>query len=176
MSDIEMDLTPPSPALSYKSMEASIFRPTTLMPPEPTTACEKRRQAMTRLKNQETMIEGYQKFLATFDKGKDQHGFYHQLQQNFKETIEARDALVSELSTMPPCVDKNCHGHSVLETKNKDLNETKNNKTKVNDKKPSKRRENIPRITRKTLSSGAKRPDKPPQRQYLNQSRFKIPS
>ncbi|GFU98748.1 hypothetical protein TNCV_2163721 [Trichonephila clavipes] len=49
---------------------------------------------MTRLKNQETMIEGYQKFLATFNKGKDEHGVYKQLQESPNETIEARDSLV----------------------------------------------------------------------------------
>ncbi|GFW16030.1 hypothetical protein TNCV_2863631 [Trichonephila clavipes] len=56
---------------------------------------------MTRLKNQETMIDGYQKFLATFSKGKDEHGVYKQLQESLNETIEARDSLVSELRTMP---------------------------------------------------------------------------
>ncbi|GFV37955.1 nucleic-acid-binding protein from transposon X-element [Trichonephila clavipes] len=35
---------------------------------------------------------------------------------------------------MPPCLDKNCPDHSTLVTKIKDLNETKDNKTKDNDK------------------------------------------
>ncbi|GFV26555.1 uncharacterized protein TNCV_2102201 [Trichonephila clavipes] len=142
MSDIEMDPTPPSPALSYKSYEESISRPATPKPPEPTTACGKRRLAMTRLKNQDTMIEGYQKFLATFDKGKDEHGVYRQLQQSLKEAIEARDSLVSELRTMPPCLDQNCPDHTALDAKNKDLKETKPNKTKIDVNNPQKKRKN----------------------------------
>ncbi|GFU97125.1 hypothetical protein TNCV_4642181 [Trichonephila clavipes] len=61
MSDIDMD--PPSPACSYKAYQERISRPVTPLPlpPEPTTDCGKRRAAMTRLKNQETMIDGYQK-------------------------------------------------------------------------------------------------------------------
>ncbi|GFW56174.1 hypothetical protein TNCV_4628041 [Trichonephila clavipes] len=56
MSDIDMD--PPSPAPSYKEYEkAFLSRPSTPSTPEPTTACSQRRAAMTRLKNQETMIE-----------------------------------------------------------------------------------------------------------------------
>ncbi|GFV59368.1 hypothetical protein TNCV_4524251 [Trichonephila clavipes] len=65
MSDIEMD--PPTPASSYNSYRERISRPVTpiSLPAEPTTDCGKRRAAMTRLKNQETMIEGYWKFLTT---------------------------------------------------------------------------------------------------------------
>ncbi|GFT08104.1 uncharacterized protein TNCV_3301321 [Trichonephila clavipes] len=143
MSDIEMDPTPPSPALSYKAYEELISRPAKPKPPEPTTACGKRRLAMTRLKNQETMIECYQKFLATFDKKKDEHGVYSQLQESLKETIEARDSLVSELRTMPPCLDQNFPDHIALVAKNKDLNETKSYKTKVDvNNPPEKKREN----------------------------------
>ncbi|GFW35482.1 uncharacterized protein TNCV_3071101 [Trichonephila clavipes] len=107
MSDIDMD--PPSPVPSYKEYEMSILsRPSTPLTPEPATACGRRRAAMTRLKNQETMIDGYQKYLATFNRGKDEHGIYKQLQESLNETIEARDSLVSELRTMPPCLDQKC--------------------------------------------------------------------
>ncbi|GFV11439.1 hypothetical protein TNCV_4884921 [Trichonephila clavipes] len=67
MSDIDME--PPSPSLSYKAYEELMLsRPTTpsSLPAESSTDCGKRRAAMTRLKNQETMIEGYRKFPATF--------------------------------------------------------------------------------------------------------------
>ncbi|GFT14177.1 hypothetical protein TNCV_2677191 [Trichonephila clavipes] len=87
------------------------------------------------------MIEGYQKFLATFDKGKDEHGVYRQLQQSLKETIEARDSLVSELRTMPPCVDQNCPDHTTLESKNK-IKETKTSQPKVTIITPQKKRKN----------------------------------
>ncbi|GFX52927.1 hypothetical protein TNCV_3227951 [Trichonephila clavipes] len=95
MSDIDMDL--PSPAPSYKAYEELLLsRPSTPLTPEPISACGRRRAAMTRLKNQETMIDGYQKFLATFSKGKDEHGVYKQLQESLNETIEARDSLVKK--------------------------------------------------------------------------------
>ncbi|GFU98210.1 hypothetical protein TNCV_2035451, partial [Trichonephila clavipes] len=73
--------------------------PSTPLTPEPISACGRRRAAMTRLKNQETMIDGYQKFLATFSKGKDEHGVYKQLQESLNETIEARDSLDPDLPT-----------------------------------------------------------------------------
>ncbi|GFU71114.1 uncharacterized protein TNCV_1216381 [Trichonephila clavipes] len=93
MSDIEMD--PPSPASSYKSYQERISRPVPPIstPAESTTDCGKRRSAMIRLKNQETMIEGYQKFLTTFKQEKDEHGVHKQLQESLKETITARDQL-----------------------------------------------------------------------------------
>ncbi|GFS81895.1 nucleic-acid-binding protein from transposon X-element [Trichonephila clavipes] len=93
MSDIEMD--PPSPASSYNSYRERISRPVTpiSLPAEPTTDCGKRRAAMTRLKNQETMIEGYRKFLTTFKEEKDEHGVHKQLRESLEETIAARDKL-----------------------------------------------------------------------------------
>ncbi|GFU78397.1 uncharacterized protein TNCV_2300131 [Trichonephila clavipes] len=117
MSDIEMD--PPSPASSYNSYRERISRPVTpiSLPAEPTTDCGKRRAAMTRLKNQETMIEGYRKFLTTFKEEKDEHGVHKQLRESLEETIAARDKLVSELRTMPPCLDQNCPDHTELKVK-----------------------------------------------------------
>ncbi|GFV15992.1 nucleic-acid-binding protein from transposon X-element [Trichonephila clavipes] len=96
MSDI--DIEPPSPSYSYRAYEELISRPSTpsSLHPEPTTVCGKRRAAMTRLKNQETMIEGYQKFLTTFKQEKDEHGVHNQMQESLKETIAARDLLVKK--------------------------------------------------------------------------------
>ncbi|GFW09990.1 hypothetical protein TNCV_4207551 [Trichonephila clavipes] len=48
MSDSEMDLTPPTPALSYRSRSNNSSRSTTPKPTEPPTACERRRLAMAR--------------------------------------------------------------------------------------------------------------------------------
>ncbi|GFV38047.1 uncharacterized protein TNCV_5140041 [Trichonephila clavipes] len=134
MSDIEME--PPSPSLSYKAAEALFLsRPTTpnSLPAESSTDCGKRRAAMTRLKNQETMIEGYRKFLATFKAEKDEHGIHQQLRESLEETIAARNQLVSELRTMPPCLDQNCQDHTELKIKlpqvdipKKPLRKTKN--------------------------------------------------
>ncbi|GFU89337.1 nucleic-acid-binding protein from transposon X-element [Trichonephila clavipes] len=129
-------MEPPSPSCSYKAYQERISRPVTPspLPSEPTTDCGKRRAAMTRLKNQETMIEGYQKFLTTFKQEKDEHGVHKQLQESLKETIAARDQLVSELRTMPPCLDQNCPDHT----------EIKFNKTQVEViKPPQKKRKNV---------------------------------
>ncbi|GFU13409.1 nucleic-acid-binding protein from transposon X-element [Trichonephila clavipes] len=135
MSDIDME--PPSPSYSYRAYEERmISRPTTpiSLPPEPTSVCGKRRAAMTRLKNQETMIDGYQKFLTTFKHEKDEHGVHEQMKESLKETIAARDLLVSELRTMPPCLDQNCPDHT----------EIKFNKTQVEVvKPPQKKRKNL---------------------------------
>ncbi|GFS90584.1 uncharacterized protein TNCV_4097791 [Trichonephila clavipes] len=110
MSDIEME--PPSPSCSYKTYQERIFRPVTpsSLPPEPTTDCGKRRAAMTRLKNQETMIEGYQKFLTTFKQEKDEHGVHKQLQESLKETIAARDQLLDQLKEKYPDITSKTSG------------------------------------------------------------------
>ncbi|GFS56963.1 hypothetical protein TNCV_2661441 [Trichonephila clavipes] len=118
---------------------------------------------MTRLKNQETMIDGYQKFLATFSKGKDEHGVYKQLQESLNETIEARDSLVSELRTMPPCLDQKCPDHTKINTK-----------SNIEINKPTQKKRKNARITRTTLSSRVKLLDRSPQRQYVNPSQYKI--
>ncbi|GFV75402.1 uncharacterized protein TNCV_1482481 [Trichonephila clavipes] len=161
MSDIDME--PPSPSYSYGAYEERmISRPTTpiSLPPEPTTVCGKRRAAMTRLKNQETMIEGYQKFLTTFKHEKDEHGVHKQMQESLKETIAARDLLVSELRTMPPCLDQNCPDHTEIKSK----------QTQIEVAKPPQKRGKMSKIIRMTLSSLAKPLARPPQRQYLRQS------
>ncbi|GFX99825.1 uncharacterized protein TNCV_258641 [Trichonephila clavipes] len=136
MSDIDME--PPSPSLSYKAYEQLMLsRPTTpsSLPAESTTDCGKRRAAMTRLKNQETMIEGYRKFLATFKAEKDEHGVHQQLRESLEETIAARNQLVSELRTMPPCLDQNCQDHTELKIKLPQVDITK--------KPPQKKRKNV---------------------------------
>ncbi|GFV88238.1 hypothetical protein TNCV_4542841 [Trichonephila clavipes] len=65
------------------------------------------------------------------------------MEKHFKETMEARDLLVSELRTMPPCLNTNCPDHSILETKNSAPKKaTENNKINDSDKKPSQKRKN----------------------------------
>ncbi|GFT39531.1 uncharacterized protein TNCV_591581 [Trichonephila clavipes] len=161
-------MDPPSPASSYNSYRERISRPVTpiSLPAEPTTDCGKRRAAMTRLKNQETMIEGYRKFLTTFKEEKDEHGVHKQLRESLEETIAARDKLVSELRTMPPCLDQSCLDHTELKVKLPQVDVPKN---------PLRKREKMLRITRMTLSSQAKPLARPPQRQYLRQLQLTTP-
>ncbi|GFV16049.1 uncharacterized protein TNCV_1087031 [Trichonephila clavipes] len=117
MSDTEMD--PPSPASSYNSYRERMSRPITpiSLPAEPSTDCGKRRAAMTRLQNHKTMIEGYRKYLSIVRIEKDEHGVIKQLRESLEETIAARDKLVSELRTMPPCLDQSCPDHTELKVK-----------------------------------------------------------
>ncbi|GFW56741.1 hypothetical protein TNCV_4068211 [Trichonephila clavipes] len=54
--------------------------------------------------------------------------------QNIRETKEAKAKLVSELRTMPPCLDNNYPGHSTLEPKANDIsNEIEIDKSNHND-------------------------------------------
>ncbi|GFY30535.1 uncharacterized protein TNCV_3522981 [Trichonephila clavipes] len=134
MSDIEMD--PPSPASSYKSYRERISRQVTpiSLTAEPTTDCGKRRAAMTRLNNQETMIEGCQNFLTIHKHTKDEHGVHKHIRECLEETIAARDKLVSELRTMPPCLDQSCPDHTELKAKLPQVDVPKN---------PSEKRKNV---------------------------------
>ncbi|GFY72201.1 uncharacterized protein TNIN_28601 [Trichonephila inaurata madagascariensis] len=113
---------------------------------------------MTRLQQQDLLIEGYKKFLAYQKTIKDETGISNGIMQNLQETKEAREKLVSELRTISPCVDNNCSDHSTLEPKTKDLTKPIDN-TKLNDndkKKP--RKVKIVKITRMTLSFLVKLP------------------
>ncbi|GFY47156.1 uncharacterized protein TNIN_7651 [Trichonephila inaurata madagascariensis] len=101
-----MELTPTISEYSLRSRSTS-SRCGTPKPTEPTTDCEKRRQAMLRLERQNVLIDGYQKFLLQERRNKDEAGIRSDLERNLRETIEARAKLVRELRTMPPCLDVN---------------------------------------------------------------------
>ncbi|GFY46739.1 uncharacterized protein TNIN_120681 [Trichonephila inaurata madagascariensis] len=79
-------------------------------PAEPTISdCERRRQDIERLERQNVLIDGYKKFLLQERmNNRDQTPVYKNLEENLQETIEAKAKLVSELRTMPPCLDVNC--------------------------------------------------------------------
>ncbi|GFW88518.1 uncharacterized protein TNCV_3552871 [Trichonephila clavipes] len=112
-------------------------------PEKPLTDCERRRNAMERLNKQQTMIAGYKNYLDNARITKDETGIRKETEKYLKITIEARDQLVSELRTMPPCLIFNCPDHTTLEAKNSvPKNPTENSKTNDNDKKPSQKRKN----------------------------------
>ncbi|GFS70018.1 hypothetical protein TNCV_747961 [Trichonephila clavipes] len=99
------------------------------------------------------------------------------IMRNIQETKEARAKMVSELRTMPPCLDTNCPDHSTLETKANDLSkqiEIDKSILHVNDTPLPPEKEKIAKITRMTLSFQIKLYDIPPQLQYFNQLMFKI--
>ncbi|GFS70359.1 uncharacterized protein TNCV_4157751 [Trichonephila clavipes] len=98
---------------------------------------------MERLSKQRIMISGYKNYLDSTRHMKDETGVRKDMEKHLKETIEARDLLVSELRTMPPCLIFNCPDHTTLEAKNSvPKNATENPKINDNDKKPSQERKN----------------------------------
>ncbi|GFY53328.1 hypothetical protein TNIN_222291 [Trichonephila inaurata madagascariensis] len=88
---------------------------------------------------------------------KDEAGIRKQLEKNLRETTEAKSKLVSELRTMPPCLDLNCPDHTTLTPK-----------TKVNDIDKSSHIRGKIKVTQMTLSCPVKQPDRSPQLQFLN--------
>ncbi|GFY41866.1 uncharacterized protein TNIN_133841 [Trichonephila inaurata madagascariensis] len=173
MSDTEMEWSPTKSAHSHGSRSSNSSRTATPNQIEPVSDCERRRQAMIRLRRQDVLIEGYQKFLIHERNSKDETGICKDLKQNLRETKQARAKLVSELRTIP-CLDNNCPGHSTLGLKtNELLNDTEMIKSNNNDKKKP-RREKIAKITRMTLSFQVKPLAQPPQLQYFNQLKPRI--
>ncbi|GFY54437.1 uncharacterized protein TNIN_236761 [Trichonephila inaurata madagascariensis] len=89
---------------------------------QPISDCERRRVSIVRLERQNILIEGYTNFL-TYERNSNSTnttGVAETIERNLQETIEARDKLVSELRTLPPCLDVNCPDHTTLKPKNND--------------------------------------------------------
>ncbi|GFY78180.1 uncharacterized protein TNIN_130971 [Trichonephila inaurata madagascariensis] len=114
-----MYLTPSKTEYSFRSSSSNLSRCGTPKPAEPTSDCEKRRQAILRLEQQNVLIDGYKKFLYQERNSKDEAGIRKQLEKNLRETIEAKSKLESQLRTMPPCLDLNCPDHTTLTPKTK---------------------------------------------------------
>ncbi|GFS75969.1 hypothetical protein TNCV_4666081 [Trichonephila clavipes] len=151
---------------SYKS-RSSIFSRSDCekISMNPETDCARRRNPMVKLNQLDVLLVGYKKFIA-YQKNINS-AFAIQTIQSMKESQAARDLLVSELRTIPPCVDPDCPDHSSLESKN---NETIEDNVKINelDKKKTLKNGKILRIIRTTLSFRVKRLDPPRKLQYLN--------
>ncbi|GFY46175.1 hypothetical protein TNIN_90581 [Trichonephila inaurata madagascariensis] len=112
-----MDLTPSKTEYSFRSSSSNSSRCGTLKPAEPTSDCEKRRQAILRLEQQNVLIDDYKKFLYQERNSKDEAGIRMQLEKNLRETIEA--VQIGELRTMHPCLDLNCPDYTTLTPKTK---------------------------------------------------------
>ncbi|GFY42579.1 hypothetical protein TNIN_395551 [Trichonephila inaurata madagascariensis] len=81
---------------SFKSRFSTSTRCGTPKPAEPTTDCERRRQAIVRLERQNVLISGYQRFLIMERAQNDEAEICKDLEKNLQETIEARDQLPVE--------------------------------------------------------------------------------
>ncbi|GFX77167.1 uncharacterized protein TNCV_1679501 [Trichonephila clavipes] len=129
--------------LSPNSRSNSSSRSSTPKPEKSMTDCERRRSAMIRLHQQNTMIAGYKQYLKSPIIAKGEEAVHKEMERQLKYTMAAREKLVSELRTLPPCLVFNCPDHTTLETKNsvpKSL--TENSITTEIDKKPSQKRKN----------------------------------
>ncbi|GFY67087.1 uncharacterized protein TNIN_429911 [Trichonephila inaurata madagascariensis] len=114
---------------------------------QPISDCERRRISITRLERQNILIDGYKKFLIAERNNSNSIGIAEDIEMNLQETIQARDKLVSELRTLPPCLDVNCPDHTTLKSKDNDnLNDSDNDiemiSSNVNIKKSSLKRKN----------------------------------
>ncbi|GFS58278.1 uncharacterized protein TNIN_197551 [Trichonephila inaurata madagascariensis] len=114
---------------------------------QPISDCERRRISITRLERQNILIDGYKKFLIAERNNSNSTGIADDIEMNLQETIQARDKLVSELRTLPPCLDVNCPDHTTLKSKDNDnLNDSDNDiemiSSNVNSKKSSLKRKN----------------------------------
>ncbi|GFY61500.1 uncharacterized protein TNIN_483551 [Trichonephila inaurata madagascariensis] len=87
---------------------------------QPISDCERRRISITRLERQNILIDGYKKFLIVERNNSSSTGIAEDIEMNLQETIQARDKLVSELRTLPPCLDVNCPDHTTLKSKDND--------------------------------------------------------
>ncbi|GFY77413.1 hypothetical protein TNIN_380161 [Trichonephila inaurata madagascariensis] len=82
MSDTEMDLTPTKSEASFRSRSSTSTKSGTPNPTTPVSDYARRRQAMVRLQQQDTLIQGYQKFLQYQRNMNDEHGICNDIMRN----------------------------------------------------------------------------------------------
>ncbi|GFY60729.1 uncharacterized protein TNIN_125281 [Trichonephila inaurata madagascariensis] len=144
---------------------------------QPISDCERRRIFITRLERQNILIDGYKKFLVVERNNSNPTGIADDIERNLQETIEARDKLVSELRTLPPCLDVNCPDHTTLKPKDNDNHNDSDNDIEMRERfhvmliiKNLPLRGKIAKVARMALSFLVKQPDRSPQLQCLTQS------
>ncbi|GFT23100.1 uncharacterized protein TNCV_1858451 [Trichonephila clavipes] len=170
MDNSDMELSP-------NSRSNSSSRSSTPKPEKPLTDCERRRNAMLRLNQQNTMIAGYKQYLKGPILVEGEEAVYKEMERHLRITMEAREKLVSELRTMPPCLIFNCPDYTTLEDKNSvPKTITENFKTNDNDKKPPQKRRKNTKSNSDDFVFPSKKPlALPRQQKYLNQLKFKTP-
>ncbi|GFY54150.1 hypothetical protein TNIN_268251 [Trichonephila inaurata madagascariensis] len=85
---------------------------------------------MAKLNQLDVLLVGYKKFVAYQKTINDSSAFANQTIKSMKGSQEAKDLLVGEIRTIPPCVDPDCPDHSSLESKN---NEPIKDNSKINE-------------------------------------------
>ncbi|GFV75162.1 uncharacterized protein TNCV_3190111 [Trichonephila clavipes] len=136
MTDSEKEMDSTSGA-SYKS-RSSISSLSGNSTPSPTISnCERRRRKMVDIELMDQNIAVYQQIIYN-NSLKGPQDIDYLLLKNLEEYKETKIKLVSELRTLPPCIDPDCTDHTIISKENEPTLDNLNS----NDKKKPKKRKN----------------------------------
>ncbi|GFS45154.1 hypothetical protein TNIN_52441 [Trichonephila inaurata madagascariensis] len=163
MSNSETDMDTVSGA-SFKSRSSisSLSESTTSNPP--VTDCERR--TMDAIQSVDKNIATHRAIIEK-EKASGNHGYIPSIQKSIDVFLEIKKNMVSELRTIPPCLDPNCTDHTILKS-----NDSVLDLSNLNDKKQPQKRK-IKKI-RMALPFPRKLLDPSPQRKYFNPSLRRI--
>ncbi|GFV11715.1 uncharacterized protein TNCV_977041 [Trichonephila clavipes] len=108
-SETEIDSTSTKLEVSFKSRSSTSTRSETSNPTTPASDCSRRRQAITRLKQQDLLIEEYKIFLDYQKTIKDETSISNDIIRNIQETKEARDRFAGYDSLGVKVLDRRWH-------------------------------------------------------------------
>ncbi|GFS50449.1 hypothetical protein TNIN_185241 [Trichonephila inaurata madagascariensis] len=112
MSDSEREIESISGA-SYKSRACLSSLSGNSTPSPPLSNCEMRRRAMATIQSMDTNITTNQSIIDN-EKKNGYHVDTHAMQKNIETILEIKQTMVSELRTMPPCLEPDCPDHTIL--------------------------------------------------------------
>ncbi|GFY71926.1 hypothetical protein TNIN_22711 [Trichonephila inaurata madagascariensis] len=98
------------------------------------SACQKKKQGLEAISTLDNTIADHRIILEN-EKRTGRPELVLQIQNSIETFLEVRKKMVSELRTMPPCLDPNCTDHTILKTK-----DSVSDLSNVNDKKQSNKR------------------------------------
>ncbi|GFY64939.1 hypothetical protein TNIN_78801 [Trichonephila inaurata madagascariensis] len=138
MSDSETESDSVS-GTSFKSRSSrSSSSGSTNSDPPILSACQKKKQGLEAISTMDKTIAGHRIILEN-EKKTGRPELALQIQKSIENFLEIRKKMVSELRTMPPCLDPNCTDHTILKSNDSDPDLSLSN---VNDKKQSYKRKN----------------------------------
>ncbi|GFX63757.1 hypothetical protein TNCV_215571 [Trichonephila clavipes] len=120
---------------SYKSRSSISSLSGNFTPSSTLSNCERRSRAMATIEALDKNITMYQNLIQDESK-KGYLGDDNALLKNSETLKEIKNKLVSELRTLPPCLDPDCTDHTVISKEN----DPALNNSKSNDKKKPKKR------------------------------------
>ncbi|GFS49056.1 hypothetical protein TNIN_18721 [Trichonephila inaurata madagascariensis] len=98
------------------------------------SACQKKKQGLEAISTLDNTIADHRIILEN-EKRTGRPELVLPIQNSIETFLEIRGKMVSELQTMPPCLDPNCTDHTILKT-----NDLDSDLSNVNDKKQSNKR------------------------------------